>query len=261
MPKGRRGYYKQPSSIWREGWPIEVIGSLSNLQAYLHDRWARDGIPDHEAGRAVISIANLEAITGTETPAQAVQRMSAVCQRVSIGMSVVDQRQTRRGTVVPTLVLIDWPKFARYQHNLGEFAREKPAKEGLRVPRIRVPRTAKKDSAKPSHEAIAIFAEEFKAARGQGPYVPDRDKRELGAALAGLGAERFRAAAKVFMGLQDKWIRDRSFNSRAFLQSITKCDLVAKDQVRVAAAHAEPDPAHGAPAEVTALFKRGGPGV
>lgn len=124
-------------------------------------------------------------------------------------------------------------------------------------------RSAKKARApKPSAEAIGIFCEEFKSARGEGPFVPDRDKRELGAALSSLGAERYRAAARVFMGLPDKWIRDRSYNSRAFLQSITKCDLMAKGQARIEAARDGPDPAADVSSEVvTDLFKRGGPGV
>lgn len=135
MPKGRRGYYKQPDSIWREPWPIEDKGTLANLQAYLNERWARDGIPDSEAGRAVISIQNLQAITGTRTGEAAWRRIQSATSHVCCSAAASLLQQTRSGASSVLQVSIDWPKYAEYQHNFGEFARESRAKEGLRITR------------------------------------------------------------------------------------------------------------------------------
>lgn len=103
------------------------------------------------------------------------------------------------------------------------------------LPLSRAPRAKK---AGPIPAAIAAFCEEYKAARDLNPAIPPRDKRELGEAFADLGEERFRAAAREFFDLEDDWIKQRAFSSRAFLQALPKCDLRAQSR----AAHQPPPP-------------------
>jgi hypothetical protein len=108
MPKGRRGYYKQPDSIWREPWGNDLVASLVRLQAFLNERWARDGLTAEEAGRAVIPIQTFLAIVGRSRR----QRGTEVATMWSQAVSITVHFGTRSVTV-------DWPKFAEYQYGRG----------------------------------------------------------------------------------------------------------------------------------------------
>jgi hypothetical protein len=129
---------------------------------------------------------------------------------------------------------------------------------GLVKDRARAPQPAAAPSAKrgpkPSSRAIKAFCEEYKTARAVTPPVPSKDQRELGEAYADLGEARFRAAVQEFLRLDDAWIKDRSYSSRAFLQALTKCVVRVQDAERLAAGAPEADPAEGLDPKITSLF-------
>jgi hypothetical protein len=122
MPKGRRGYYKQPCSVWREPWTNDQVAALVRIQAYLEDRWAREGLSDQEAGRADVPMAVLKVLMGKHRADFALISARHLADIVSI--SIEDQGD---------LVSISWPKCSEFQHNYGRFARDLGAKRGLRV--------------------------------------------------------------------------------------------------------------------------------
>ena len=146
MPKGRRGYYKQPSSIWREPWSNDDLAGLVRLQAYLHECWARDGLSDEEAGRATLSLAVLKVITGRSR--RDIAEMSARRWADVVSMSV-----ELRGEVIE----INWPKWAEFQFNFGRFALESRGKKGLSENRKSdsEQRTAKEEEEPPTPVATA----------------------------------------------------------------------------------------------------------
>lgn len=91
-------------------------------------------------------------------------------------------------------------------------------------------RAASVKEPKPAARAIAIFAEEYKAAIGVNPVVPERDFRELGVTFEQLGEDRMRAALRKFFefGETDQWIKQQGYSAREFVRQLTKCDLHAQ---------------------------------
>jgi hypothetical protein len=104
MASRRKNWFKQPDSILREHWPREHKLTLILLAAYLNNRWARDGIPHEEAGKAEIALGDLVSITGLLRFSNAAKRLLSVAEEVSIEI-----------VINSSTVSIDWPKFAEYQ--------------------------------------------------------------------------------------------------------------------------------------------------
>lgn len=107
---------------------------------------------------------------------------------------------------------------------------------------------------KPAAHAIAIYCEEYKAARGVNPVVPEREKRELGAAYEDMGEERFRAACRVFLITDDDWLRQQSYSPRAFLSRLTQSDVRAQKRAGRGPPEPEPNGELEPTPELTAIF-------
>lgn len=104
MATPRRGWYKQPTSISREGWPRDVIATAVLLQAFMIDRWARDGLSADQACRVLLTAADLHHITGRSQRAHASRALRALGARVSLAIRTDGE-----------LTEIYWPKFSEVQ--------------------------------------------------------------------------------------------------------------------------------------------------
>lgn len=168
MPKGRRGYYKQPSSVWREDWSNDVLATIVRLQAYMEERWARDGIDASEAGRVEIPMSIVQTLTHKGRP--------DVAERLARSLAdVATMSVERRGDVLS----IDWPKFAEYQHNFGRFAREKgpprPA-SGSGVPHTSKNALSSRERGSPDGDtARADLDSPREGAGSESPHGPDSE--------------------------------------------------------------------------------------
>jgi hypothetical protein len=100
----RKRYFRVADSILREPWDRDTKMNLVMLMAYLNTRWARDGIPDEEAGRALLCRADVAAITGRLRPDIALKSLRSLAEVVSMTIE-------SRGD----FTLIDWPKYAEFQ--------------------------------------------------------------------------------------------------------------------------------------------------
>lgn len=104
MATPRKRYFRVADSILREPWDRDTKLTLVLLMAYLNTRWARDGVPDEEAGRALLCRADVAAITGRLRPDIALKSLRSLAEVVSMTVE-------SRGE----FTLIDWPKFAEFQ--------------------------------------------------------------------------------------------------------------------------------------------------
>jgi len=112
----RRAWIRQATSLLREPWPRDEKLCLALLSCALGDRWAQDGLGVKEAGRALLSEADVMAITGLALePGRVLLRSCS--QHVTL--SVTDRQQYTQ---------VDWPKWVIFQgiRGAGESVRAKP---------------------------------------------------------------------------------------------------------------------------------------
>jgi hypothetical protein len=103
----RKRWVKQPTSLLREPWPIEVRGTLAMLSCWLGDRWARDGIETfEEASSAVLSRGALQDITGRKSFKSGVKVLQECATFVSLSVQVHSES-----------VSVSWPRWAKEQQD------------------------------------------------------------------------------------------------------------------------------------------------
>ncbi len=104
MATPRKRYYRQPDSLLREPWPRDVKLVSVLLQCHMNTRRARDGIPDAESGRVVLSPADLKAITGKSWLSSGRKLLETWSKLVTVSLKF-DREFTE----------VDWPKWPEYQ--------------------------------------------------------------------------------------------------------------------------------------------------
>lgn len=126
----RRAYVRLPDRILREPWDDSTLADIVRLQAFLNTRWARDGLPASEAGKAFLGPQEMMLITRTTNVSRARKRLLALPARaVNVTLAVAEAYAGRTpGVRLPSHdrlagVTIDWPKFAIEQ---GYYDREEP---------------------------------------------------------------------------------------------------------------------------------------
>lgn len=114
MPRKR--HFRVGDSVWRENWTNDELAGIIRLQAWLNDRWARDGIPTQDCGKAVIPIAHLIAITQAGRADYAIKAAQRWPEMVSLRLSLEPLKVALRSPKGDLKVSIDWPKFVEFQH-------------------------------------------------------------------------------------------------------------------------------------------------
>lgn len=104
MATPRKRYFRVADSILREPWDRNTKLTLVLLMAYLNTRWARDGVDDKDAGRALLSQGDIAHITGYFRPDIARKSLERLAEVVSMSVE-------RSGE----FTLVNWPKFAEFQ--------------------------------------------------------------------------------------------------------------------------------------------------
>jgi hypothetical protein len=100
----RKHWLRLYESLLDEDWDDATLASLVRLMCWLNRRWARDGIPHHEAGRATIPMLQLMTLMRRRRPERALERLRACAAAVTMTYEVG-----------ATSVTIDWPKFSILQ--------------------------------------------------------------------------------------------------------------------------------------------------
>lgn len=93
------------------GWCDAVLADLIRLQAFLNERWARDGLTPEEATEATLSAQEMMLVTNTQHPRSARRRLLALPPDTTMGALRVSEVCAGRDS----RVRIEWPKLAEFQ--------------------------------------------------------------------------------------------------------------------------------------------------
>lgn len=104
MATPRKKHFRVGDSILREPWRRELKLACVLLQAHLNTRWRRDGVPNTEAGRCLLSRGALQDITGKSRVRSGFALLRELAELVSITVSLEGE-----------FVSVDWPKFPEFQ--------------------------------------------------------------------------------------------------------------------------------------------------
>ena len=108
MSTPRRTWFKLPDSIYREEWSNQVLATVVRLQAYMHERWARDDPED--AATVVIGPKAAMSITGFGRAHVALQALSRL--PLEAGWTSASARlETVKGV---SSVVLNCPKVAEF---------------------------------------------------------------------------------------------------------------------------------------------------
>lgn len=106
MATPRKRYFKVADSILREPMPRDAKLTLLMLMAWLNQRWARDGIPDEDAGNALLTRGALVEVSGRSQFKSGANALRTLTKFVSMSVEVQGE-----------FVSVSWPKFAEFQYS------------------------------------------------------------------------------------------------------------------------------------------------
>jgi hypothetical protein len=107
----RKNWSRLFDQVLRMGWPDAVLADFIRLQAFLNERWARDGLTPEEAGDALLSPQQCMLVTCTQNPRSARRRLLALPSSTPMGAFDAHEEQTGRALWVK----VRWEKFAESQ--------------------------------------------------------------------------------------------------------------------------------------------------
>lgn len=111
MATPRKNWSRLFDQILRMGWPDATVADFVRLQAFLNERWARDGLTPAEAGVAVLTPQQMMLITHTRSLRSAWRRLLALPTITPMGELRVREVRTGRELRVE----IELPNLATYQ--------------------------------------------------------------------------------------------------------------------------------------------------
>jgi hypothetical protein len=177
MATPRKHWSRWADSILREDWDDATCATVARLIAWLNQRWARDGLPESERGRAFIGIEDAIKITGCRRPHLAIQRLLSLPSRASLGTAEASLRTNHR----EPSVLFTWPKYAEFQR---VDTRKLPCKSPQIAPSASAPAPSslrktseKKETPLPPLQGEAAATSPFGTTK-RGPRTPRERKPE-----------------------------------------------------------------------------------
>jgi len=115
MASPRARWFRVPDSIVREDWSNDQVATFVRLCGWLNTRWARDGISREEAGRAVVTPADLMKITGRRRSDYALRTFQELVVRFELAASKLGVSSELRASFVGGSWQLELRNFAEFQ--------------------------------------------------------------------------------------------------------------------------------------------------